>query len=81
MFRLAVLAGSICAFFVSAHSYYSAIKLTRDPDATERIVTWGPGAPTSAFTDDTRRYRLRMRWSSGLGLLLFLAWEYLTVTK
>lgn len=77
MLRHLILLASICAFIVSAVSYYSAVRLTRDPEATEHIVSWGGSASRTSFTDDTLRFRTRMRWGSLIGVLLYGVWAFL----
>jgi hypothetical protein len=78
MLRLIILAASISAFGTAGYSYWMAVRLTRDPDAAERIVTWGGSAPRSAYTSETTHYRARMRWGSRIGIVLFGLWAYLT---
>jgi hypothetical protein len=75
--RAILLILTVLSFGVSGYAYFTAVRRTSDPEATERIVTWGPSARRDAWTPELLRYRTMMRWGSGLGLLFFLA--FLTV--
>ena len=81
MLRLITLAASVAAFVTAGYGYWMAARLTRDPNAAERIVTWGGSAPRAAFTSETAHYRTWMRWGSRAGVVLFMLWAYLTVAR
>jgi hypothetical protein len=75
--RAILLILAVVSFGTAAYAYFMAVRRTSDPDNAERIVTWGASARREAWSADTLRYRRIMRVGSGVGLLLFLAWEWL----
>lgn len=79
--RYLILAVSIASFLLAGYGYVMAIRLTPDPKAAERIVTWGSDAPASSFNAATRRYRTLMKWGSRVGFVAFLVWGILVSTR
>jgi len=71
--RAILLILTLLSFGTSGYAYFTALRRTAAPEATERIVSWGPLARRDAWTPETRRYRTLMRWGSGLGVLFYLA--------
>jgi hypothetical protein len=76
--RYVILVATVSALSVSGYGYVMAVRGTSDPDAAERIVTWGADARAEVWIAETRHYRTLMRWGSGLGILLFLGWAVLS---
>jgi hypothetical protein len=79
--RYVILAVSIGAFVVAGYGYVMAVRLTPDPKAVERIVTWGPDAPASSFSAAARPYRTIMKWGSRVGFVAFLIWGILVSNR
>ena len=69
MVRAILLILTVLSFGTAGYAYFTAVRRTSDSDAAEHIVTWGSLARGDAWTQETRRYRLMMRWGSGLGVL------------
>ena len=72
MVRAILLLLAVLSFGTAGYAYYTAVRRTPGADGAERIVTWGPAARGTAWSADM------MRWGSGVGLVLFLAWAWLS---